>query len=349
MKNLVRLIPIALTGILLTACGGGGGGGSTTGGGNNSGGNTPAPAPAQIAIDTANAAEVAGNVADAAFSAGELTAGNNLFGAASAPNAAPVDLAELAAAQLGHVELVQGSAYGDGVSAVVVPAEDIPCEVDGFATISADIADITGGSISRGDEFDIVFNECDEGLGVILSGRFDMVFGDVQGDLLFGGAPYSFSVTVDIGNLTVGGQGESFLVDGDMVLEVSSQDDISETFRISGNSLTINQAGVSSTLTNYDITEVVNFLTLDYVSDPNGTLTIPGLGGTVTFSTVTSFQGNGANYPEVGEMLITGDSDSAVTVVADGSGMVSLLVDANGDGTAEETIVTTWLEIIGLQ
>ena len=47
-------------------------------------------------------------------------------------------------------------------------------------------------------------------------------------------------------------------------------------------------------------------------------------------------------------MLISGANNSAANVIADESGMVTLQIDANGDGTFEETKVSTWLAITSL-
>ncbi len=345
MKNCSYMTLIGLAGLLLTACGGSGGGGGSGSGG---GGGTPAPAPAEIALDATNAAEVSGTVAETAFSADELLAGNTILGVVTEGGQANFDISRFVAEQIDRIQLLQNSAFGDGVTGVVIPAETIQCSVAGSMTVSGDIADATFSIITPGDEFNISFNGCNEGDGVTLSGGFNMVFGAIQGDLLFGGAPYSYTVMVDIGSLNVVSMGESFSADGDMTLALSSQDDITITTRISGDSLAVTQAGEVSTLTNYDITETFNDVTTAYVADTNGTFTNAGLGGTVTFSTVTSFEGVGDDWPTVGEMLIEGANGSTVNLTADGSGMVLLQVDANGDGTIDETIVSTWAEITSL-
>ncbi len=219
--------------------------------------------------------------------------------------------------------------------------------IDGFLEISGDITDETFNSISTGDRFNLAFTGCDEGDGLTLNGAFNMEFTAIQGELLSGPPPYSFSVAVVIQEFAISSMGEAFAANGDVLLTISTQDDVTITTALAGDSLALTVSGETSTLTDYSIEEVLDSSTGAYRTTASGSFSNPGLGGKVTFTTLQSFEGSGDDLPASGEMLITGANNSSVWVVADGSGIVTLRIDVNGNGEPDETLATTWAEMTG--
>ena len=82
----------------------------------------------------------------------------------------------------------------------------------------------------------------------------------------------------------------------------------------------------------------------------SGTLDSSELSGSVTYSTPVTFEGFDANYPNAGVMLIVGDASSA-RIIAQANGIdvvVEIYSNTTGEGTPDQTIMTTWTELAGL-
>jgi hypothetical protein len=67
----------------------------------------------------------------------------------------------------------------------------------------------------------------------------------------------------------------------------------------------------------------------------------------VTYSTPVVFTGFDNDYPDTGELLVEGDSSSARLIAMDNVN-VRIEIDADGDGTIDDTIDTTWAELAAL-
>ena len=60
-----------------------------------------------------------------------------------------------------------------------------------------------------------------------------------------------------------------------------------------------------------------------------------------------TFEGLDTNYPHTGEFFVEGENSSA-RLVADNDVDVHIDIDLDGNGTVDETIVTTWAELAGM-
>jgi hypothetical protein len=100
--------------------------------------------------------------------------------------------------------------------------------------------------------------------------------------------------------------------------------------------------GDAGTLTDFVSSGTDDLNTLAYSTDASGTLATVNLGGSVRYTTTTTFQGIGSDYPSSGVMVVTGAANSSETITAVDSISVTIDVDADGNGTVDQTINTTW-------
>jgi hypothetical protein len=323
----------SLTSLVFVACGGGGGGGS--------GGGTPTLAP--LSITTANAPAVSGevvNATDAVEGFGDGGPGT-ILAAVTTTGGDRQSLVDVIRSQLERFSELQNDVSGAVVGVVVGPTT-APCAVSGTTTISGNLADPA--TVGPGDSLSATFNNCDEGDGSILNGGLSMSIGTLLGDPA--AFPFDLTVGVTLNNLTVIEAGETMTGSGDISLALSSSDGVTLTTTLSGNALAINGLGSSGALKNYAITSTLNQGTLDYTLTGSGILESTDLDGSVVFSTPTSFQGIGSNFPYAGSYLITGQNSSVRLTALDDVNVV-LEIDDNGDGTVDGTLNTTWAAISG--
>lgn len=327
---------LALT--ALNGCGGGGGGG-------DSGGAVVVPTD-PVNISSANAVQVA----SVALAATDILSGvdaGSIIGIASgsggdAPRAGPgFPLVDLVSSQLRHLQpLVPRTGAGVTI-AVVLPATTFDCLVSGTVTVSGNIADTTLNTLTAGDVLNGTFNNCDDGDGIVLSGTLSMTVQSFTGDL--SAPPYSATVSAGFTSLSLSGAGESLTLNGAVTLSETTQDGVLFTSTLSGNSVSFTEStGDAGTLTDFVSNGTDDLNTLAYSTDASGTLATVNLGGSVRYTTTTIFQGIGTDYPSSGVMVITGAANSSETVTAVDSISVTIDVDADGNGTVDQTINTTW-------
>jgi hypothetical protein len=65
----------------------------------------------------------------------------------------------------------------------------------------------------------------------------------------------------------------------------------------------------------------------------------------IDYDTPVTFQGQGADYPFAGELLITGADGGTIRLIATGNNNVTIETDTDGDGTLESSEDTTWDDI----
>jgi len=347
-----------LLAVLLSACGGGGGGGD--------GGGDIGVALQPLAIDATNAMQVAAAVMDASALVVDVGApGGPSTGVAVEGNAVEVDLADVIRARLDLFSDLRDQVALGLVTGVDIGPEEDPCLVDGTVTISGKVNDQTFTTLTPGDTLTLVFKNCNDGDGLVLNGTmaFEVVSStgtidsDPASDNLFI-PPYNFTFDITLTNLSVTEAGSTFTTNGELTWTETTTDGIFIITDLSGNSLSITTSDTTDTLEDYLIKATFNQTTGAYTTDSGGddgsgetvccsTLASTALGGTVDFDTTQDFAGVGDNFPDLGEMNITGATvaggtlPSQVTVQAVDSQCVRLLVDPDGQGVTD-TIVTTW-------
>lgn len=303
--------------LLLVSCGGSGSDGVVV---------TPTPSPANAAalpITAANAQDITANVLGAVVSTIEI-----------------VDILDIIG-----LPAVGGTIPGLAKFAVnaIVPQPPVPCDT-GEAAVEWDDAD-NNLNVSTGDTFDIVFAMCFfEGSGTTLDGRTLLTNLVVEGDPFNQIAPWRLATTFGFDNLSGTDSTGTVILDGDLNLDLRSDDNVVSNILVTTASLTAQQDGITQTLSDYMLTETFDLNALTLVLSTNGTLTSTLLEGSVTFETLEEFAGLFEDNPSAGQLLISDASSSVLVTVLDNIS-VRLDIDFNLDGTIDETIVVTWAEL----
>lgn len=316
-----RLFLLGFICTAIAACGGGGSDGLAGGGG------SPAPA-AGLKIDSSNAQAASKASYDSA--AGSVEVGTLL-----------TDSGPIAANPAGSMKAAQqfSKLTGSDIQQSLVPVTE-DC-LSGSYTVDATLANPF--TITPGDSFNIVFNECDEGFGEVLNGTLDFTIDALSGDLA--GGMYELQVSMSLTDFQVSSDADVVTSNGDATVVLDLTNNPLVLASTSGSSLQTVSNASSDTLRNFSSSQSVNagLEPVPFSWDASGTLDTTRLTDTVTYSTPVTFEGYDLDYPYTGELLVVGDSSSARIVAID-SVNVRIDIDSDGDGTVDESIETTWAE-----
>jgi len=220
---------------------------------------------------------------------------------------------------------------------------DIACDT-GEATVTWNDAD-NNLVISTGDTFDIVFVMCFlADSETTLDGATSLTNMVVTGDPLNQITPWGLALTFGFDNLSSTDSVGTAIIDDDLDVDLSSDDNVVVNLSLATASLTAQQSGITATLSDYVLTETFDLNTLTQVVSANGTLTSTLLQGSVTFETSQNFVVIGGDNPSAGQLLINDNSSSVLVPVLDNIS-VQLEIDHDLDGTIEQTVVVTWTEL----
>lgn len=318
---------------LLAACSDGNG--ITEDQGNDNNGNGGGGAGGDASITAANAVVVTRITYESALAAGIATEYSGVTG--------------LIAVQTNPVLKFDGSfgtanAPSSSSGKVPIPPTVENCLVSGTSTLSGDIADPLTPTFTPEDFFDIVFANCDDGFSVI-DGALLYVVDAFSGELA---GLYDLTMTATFTDFQVAAAGETLLTNGDVTVRLNSLQSPLISAETSGNSLTVDSNEYSQTMTNFagSYSQDVEAVPSPFSQSSSGTLDSTQLPGVVTYSTPVTFTGFDGEYPSAGEFLVTGES-SGVRLVAVDNTNIRIEVDTNGDGTVDETINSTWVELEG--
>lgn len=196
--------------------------------------------------------------------------------------------------------------------------------------------------ISTGDSFDIVFDVCfSADSGVTIDGMTTFTGMTISGDPFSQIPPWGLEMTFGYDNLSATDLFGAVILDGELVLSISSTDNVTVSMSITTNSLTAQQSGESETLADYVLTQALDLNALMQTINAAGTLTSTAFNGSVTFETIEDFVVMLDDNPSAGQMLIAHASSSVLVTVLDNI-RVQLDIDLDLNGTIDETIVVTW-------
>jgi len=297
----------------LASCGGSGGGGATP---------PPPPSSAALPITAANAQDITVSVLEAVTSPVELI---NIVDVLGVP--------------------VTGSA-NPGVSKpafMAITTQVIACDTGEITTIWDDADNDL--QLSTGDTFDTNFDMCFfPDLGVTIDGDSTLDNLLVTGDPANQVAPWSLAATYGFIDLTATDAIDTVTINGDLDVDMSSNDNVVVDASVALALLTVDVNGVRESLSDYLLTLVTNQNALTQVLGVSGTYTSDILQGSVTYATLEDFVIMGDDNPSSGRLLISASSSSVLFIVLDNLN-VQLDIDLDLDGTIDETIMLTWIEL----
>jgi len=320
LNSLHRLLAIFFGLTLLAGCGGGGGSDASQ------------PPPVNAVITSANAPAVAGEAADSVLATAEV---DDLLGLGGGFTVSSKS------SPLGTDFLK--STIERGVFQAAIGPETVPCTAGGSITISGELADPM--TLSAGDFISTVFDNCDEGQGVVIDGSFEFSVDAFSGDLASG--LFSLTVTLTVSNFAVTDDGDLESVDGAVTLTLDTTAAPQNSATLSGNTLTVSDGSGTGTLSNFSTTVSQNdgVVPAALTFESSATMSSSEFEGAVSYTTPVPFQASEGEYPFAGELLVTGANGAAIRLIALDNVNCRLEVDLDGDGAFDETVDTTWDEI----
>lgn len=309
------MLPASVVLLLLASCGGGGGNGVAA--------TPPEPTPntAALPITAENAQDITATVLEAITSTVEI-----------------IDIVDVIG-----LPAIGAADPGTGAAALTDYTETVSCDT-GEATVTWQDAD-DDLAVSTGDTFDLLFDRCFFfDADTTLDGAASLANIIVTGDPFNQVAPWQLALTYGFDGLSGTDGIETVTVDGSLDVELTSDDNLRIDLVVSTDSLTVDQSGVTETLSDFLLTQTLDLNASMREISANGTFTSSLLEGSVTFETLQDFMVIGDDNPFSGELLISDSSSSVLVTVLDNLS-VQLDIDVDLDGTIDHTIVVTWAEL----
>lgn len=218
-----------------------------------------------------------------------------------------------------------------------------PCDMSGMLTISGTVTDPF--TLTAGDVFNVDASACDDGLGEVVDGLLSMTITDFSGDLFQ--QMYLLGMDATLNGLQVASATETVSSSGDTAVLLDTMAPPFVTASVSGTSMMTSSGSRSDTLRNYRTDQTVNGnqQNFPYTLTSSGTVESTLLSGTVRYTTPVQFTGFDVDYPDTGEILIMGNNSSARLVALDNVN-VRIDIDSDGNGSVDETILTTWADLL---
>ncbi len=324
--------------LLVTACGGNGGGGPLT----------PIVPTTPVTINALNAESIVAELLGSAEAATGTSSGSGFVtGVSVSGGGGNFSYADLVLSQLGNPQLAGTLPATGSATGVVLGSRSASCDNSGgFVRYSGEVVDITLSTLYVDDFLNLRYIDCLLN-GVLMNGRFNFIVTETTPSPFDGVAPFTFGIDVTLEGFTANDAGLVVSSDGDMSIIIDDDGAGAISIETFGTFLNTTVAGVSYHFANYSYHITGNIFTDDYSIDLNGTISSLGIGGAVIVTTITPFSGNllaGNGDPTAGQIMITNSLDnSKALVIALPDGInVEILVDADGDGSYETLIPTTW-------
>jgi len=327
--RLLKFIPIMFAALLLVACGG-----------DDDGDSSSTDTDKRVALTSKNAAEVAGDIVDAANTVNSASdSGSDIATGAVISENEEVHFSFVAFTkqQIALVERVESQMITSPTLATgaVIAEQTLPCDKKGTIDVSINDSD-NNNELSKGDIFTITFHNCVDNSGERMDGKISITFLELKPN---------WSMKFVMTNLTVTDSAGPSSINGDFTIGISSAGTI-ESISMTATSLTLTESGTTETLSNYSFKATVNNNTLLVKWEENGTFESSQLDGAVSFVTLQPFEAlKTDNYPYAGIMKITGHNNSSVKLIALDAATVRLEVDENGDGAVDKTLDVAWTSL----
>lgn len=221
------------------------------------------------------------------------------------------------------------------------------CAVTGTFEVSGELEDPA--TFTAGDTIVAKYTNCNDGFGETLDGTLSFRVVSFTGDVFTG--VYDMTMRMDLSDFQVMTDADVVMANGDGTATLNTLDAPYVEASVSGNVMTTSTNSGSTTLTTYSSAQ-----TLDGRLDPapytivaSGTLDSSELAGSITYSTPVMFEGLGADYPHMGELLVAGDNSSIRLIAVNNVDVrIEIYSNTTGTGTPDDTILTTWAELASM-
>lgn len=292
------------------------------------------------AIDVRNALDITATVVSSLTSV--IAAGNEggsaVTGVVVSSNQGRFSLADFSKLQLQRVmDLQAAAATSAGTTTVTCSSGDI--------TIVQNPPADTGTS---GSTYTLTFNNCrDRQQNITYQGTATVSDVQSSGDLATPATAGSLSATFDLNGLQVTDRSGTATFQGSFNYSTSTDDGVLFNQSISGTKLAFTKASDLIILSTFKVTLTQDANTSAFTFIATGNLHSATL-GSVTYENLKPFGGVGllSNSPNSGTMKITGRSNTSITMSVGLTGVVTVNVDTDGNGTKDYTIASNWAALI---
>lgn len=330
MRQSNQLALAILLGTSLTACNGGGGGGD------DSGGNKSTSA---VVLTDSNKQQVAHNAVGAVDAASSVSSsGAGILGGVQVSGQQQKVQWPLLLARRG-IELLNGANFAPALLGGVAQSITLPCVGGGSMDVATNDAD-NSQTVSSGDSVTARFNNCREtagGVTAAMSGSFTLVLNQASGNFGQVGAVFNVGMSMPAPGLQVAvtenGRQVATTVTGDMAMGVQI---------IAGGALVSVSSNTLSAATSDG--EQFSYANFTMTASDSGSRSSFSVNGTIAGSS-NDFAGaytinmkspdtplifsNNRNYPDSGEMRITG-ANGTLTLTVQPNAQVLLTLNADG-------------------
>lgn len=223
------------------------------------------------------------------------------------------------------------------------PLETLPCAISGDLTLTADDRDRSG-TASPGDVVVAVFSSCQDAAGESLSGTMSITLTAVTVS-----PRLEFTANASVGNLRLTAPNLSATYNGGLTLAYAQPSATVERTTVSiDDHLTVSVASTSYTdaitlMAGHQIVSTYDSIAGLTTSTATGRAASAAAGGSFAIATlqpVLQYDVDGG-WPRSGQLRATGSSGT-ITLTAIGGGQVRLDLDANNDGSIDQTKTVAW-------
>jgi hypothetical protein len=216
------------------------------------------------------------------------------------------------------------------------------CAISGTAEISGAI----GPPITAGNSINAFFDECDDGLGFVLSGAVDISVLLIEGAFLT--PRFRLDLDVVLSDIEIRTDNDIATADGAFTLQLDALDWPRVAQGIEGTELVLGANGERIVLSDFsqEIRLTGSIAPVSVIVDAAGDLDSTSLAGAVSYTTPLALRAWDGFDPFAGQILVTGNSGSSVRVVVNDIGSVALEVDERGNGVIDAYIEATWSDLL---
>lgn len=223
------------------------------------------------------------------------------------------------------------------------------CPYGGFTLVTGGVANVN--LLTQGDTYNSIYTNC-----AVLASPTTTLNGNsaVTATRSSGTSfPFNMGLSAKLSNFSLAIPNVKWLLNGDQQLTWSAQSNTVQTYNLSGTSLSIQTTSggfVRNTLwKNYSQTIDGNGITTLYALSATvqtDNTNVGTAGGSYTVSTLTPvLYEKISGLRSAGVVKIAGAANSQIVATVGAGSVVTLQVDANGDGVFESTISTTFAEL----